>query len=231
MIRQASFFAAAFALVLAGPASAQQHPAVTPASCKAPVFPKAPSPGMTSEQLTELSKQFQATQKDGNARYINCASDADWSKHEKAVDAYSAKINAAINSFNKANSRPTTTPASCTPVKKLVVPSQPTREQLLALQEDLKAVVPDFNDRFSKCASVKDVNETKANIEKARADFDVAVKAMNADTEKKNEEIRKANEETLRQNEEAAKKNGGSTSDKNSSNDRANMGGNGSTRY
>jgi hypothetical protein len=210
MIRKAPALLAAaiFALFVSGQASAQQqqHPAQTPASCKEPVFPKAPAPGMGTEELNALVNGFQATQRDGKARYINCSSDPDWAKYEKKVDAYAAKLNGAVNAFNKANARPTTTPASCTPVKKLDLPATATREQLVQFQTDLKAVIPDFNERYSKCASVKDVADTKAAIQKAQNDFDAKVREVNAETERKNAEIQKENEEALKQQQEQSNK-------------------------
>ncbi|GIL40570.1 hypothetical protein [Roseiterribacter gracilis] len=208
MIRQAPaiFAAAVFALFACAEASAQQHPATTPASCKEPTFPKAPSASMSTEELNALVSGFQATQRDGKARYINCSSDPDWNKYEAKVDAYAAKLNSAVNAFNKANSRPTTTPASCTPVKKLEVPAAPTREQLIQLQADLKTVIPDFNERYQKCASAKDIADTKAAIQKAQTDFDAKVREVNAETERKNAEIQKENEEALRQQQEQANK-------------------------
>lgn len=124
MIRQASAFAAAvFALFVAAQAQAQSGaPAVTPANCKEPVVPKQPAAKMTSEELNALTKQYQAAVKDGNSRYMQCASDADWGKFQKKVEAYGNKLSAEVATFNKTNGRPQTTPASCTPMKPLDVP-------------------------------------------------------------------------------------------------------------
>jgi hypothetical protein len=207
MIRKASVFAAAlFALFVAAQAQAQSGaPAVTPANCKAPNIPKQPAAGMTGEELNGLTKQYQAAVKDGNARYMQCASDADWGKFQKSVEAYGGKLNAEVATFNKANGRPQTTPASCTPIKPLDVPASPTREQLVQLQADLKVAQTDFNDRFVKCASAKDALAAKSNIETAVTTFNSKAQQFNAETQKTNAETQKSNEEALKQQEEAGK--------------------------
>jgi hypothetical protein len=160
---------------------------------------------MTGEELNALSKQYQVAVKDGNSRYMQCASDADWGKFQKTVEAYGSKLNAEVAAFNKTNGRPQTTPASCTPIKRLDVPATPTREQLVQLQQDLKIAQTDFNDRYVKCASSKDALEAKANIEKAVTVFNGKAQEFNSETTKANDATRKANEDAAQQQEEAAK--------------------------
>jgi hypothetical protein len=197
MKRHASAFAAAaFTLFVASAAMAQSGaPAVTPANCKEPVIPKQPSANMSSEELNALTKQYQSAVKDGNSRYMQCASDADWAKFQKKVEAYGNKLNAEVTAFNKANSRPATTPASCTAMKKLDVPASPTREQLVELQGELKAAQQDFNERYVKCASAKDAQDAKTNIERAVEAFNTKAQAVNAETQRLNEESQKKSEE------------------------------------
>ncbi|MDB5364718.1 MAG: hypothetical protein JWM77_645 [Rhodospirillales bacterium] len=220
MIRQASAFAAAvFALFVAAQAQAQSGaPAVTPANCKEPVVPKQPAAKMTSEELNALTKQYQAAVKDGNSRYMQCASDADWGKFQKKVEAYGNKLSAEVATFNKTNGRPQTTPASCTPMKALDFPAVPTREHVVQIQADLKVAQADFNDRYAKCAATKDAVEAKNNIEKAVTAFNAKAQQINAETQRVNSETQKANEEALKQQEENASKQKSNTPSGGSSN-------------
>jgi Skp family chaperone for outer membrane proteins len=210
MIRHAPILvAAAFGLFVASNALAQSGaPAVTPANCKEPVVPKQPASTMTSEELNALTKQYQAAVKDGNSRYMQCASDADWGKFQKKVEAYGSKLNAEVAAFNKTNGRPQATPASCTAMKPVVVPAAPTREQLVQIQNDLKVAQADFNDRYAKCAATKDAVEAKTNIEKSVAAFNAKAQELNAETQRVNAETQKANEEALKKQEESASKRG-----------------------